>query len=261
MNRVGGRGWIAAGVIGVACAMAAVAAPPPASIYSCDINGKRVTSDRPIPECVAREQRQLNADGSVKRIVPPTLTADERAEQEARDRQAAIDRATAQDAIRRDRNLRLRFPTEAAHNKARAAALDDVRNALQVSEKRLAALAAERRPLLEEAEFYVGRQLPLKLKLQLDANDAATDAQRSLIQSQQGEIVRINSLYDVELARLRQLWSGAAPGSMGALPPVPKAAAPAPPPAPAPAPAHAPSAPVTPAAGAVTGPASSAAVR
>jgi hypothetical protein len=156
-------------------------------------------------------------DGNGKRIVPPTPTADERAEQEARERQAAAERVAHQDAIRRDRNLMVRFPNEAAHQKARAKALDDVRNAVAQSEKRLAGLAAERKPLLDEAEFYVGRPLPLKLRQQLDANDAATDAQRVLIQNQQAEMVRINALFDVELARLRKLWAGAAPGSMGAL--------------------------------------------
>jgi hypothetical protein len=191
-----------------------------AAIYSCiDGTGKRLTSDRPIAECANRDQRLLNPDGSVKRVLPPTPTADERAEQEARERQAAAERVAMQDAIRRDRNLMVRFPNEAAHRKARVKALDDVRNAVSVSEKRLAALATERKPLLDEAEFYVGRQVPLKLRQQLDANDAATDAQRVLIQNQQSEIVRINALYDAELARLKKLWSGAAPGSMGALPP------------------------------------------
>jgi hypothetical protein len=189
-----------------------------AAIYSCvDGNGKKLTSDRPIVECANRDQKVLNPDGSVKRIVPPTPTADERAEQEARERQAAAERVAHQDAIRRDRNLMVRFPNEAAHQKARAKALDDVRNAVAQSEKRLAGLAAERKPLLDEAEFYVGRPLPLKLRQQLDANDAATDAQRVLIQNQQAEMVRINALFDVELARLRKLWAGAAPGSMGAL--------------------------------------------
>ena len=189
------------------------------TIYSCiDANGKRLTSDRPIPECANRDQRVLNPDGSVKRVLPPTPTADERAEQETRDRQAALDRAAQQDAIRRDRNLMARFPNESAHNKARAKALDDVRNSVQLSEKRLAVLASERKPLVDEAEFYVGKAMPLKLKQQLDANDAATDAQRSLIQNQQSEVVRINALFDVELARLKKLWAGVPAGSMGALP-------------------------------------------
>ena len=44
------------------------------TIFQCDVNGKRVTSDRLIAECVHKEQRELNVDGSLKRIVAPTLT-------------------------------------------------------------------------------------------------------------------------------------------------------------------------------------------
>jgi hypothetical protein len=194
----------------------AKASPP---IYSCvDSNGKKVTSDRPIPECNSRDQRVLNSDGSVNRVMPPVPTADERTEIEARERDVLADRALKQEAIRRDRNLLARFPNEAAHRKARETALEDVRKSLRVSETRLAALAVERKPLMDETEFYVGKQLPLKLKTQLDANDATLEAQRALFQNQQQELDRINKRYDDELDRLRKLWSGAQPGSIGMLP-------------------------------------------
>lgn len=210
----------------VACSLLAALALVPAgalgqapqkatSIYSCEINGKRVTSDRPIPECNAREQIIHNSDGSVRDRRPPPMTADERAEQEAREQQAALARAQQREAVRRDRNLLQRFPNEAAHKKAREAALDDVRKSLKVSESRLVALEKERKPLMDETEFYVGRQMPLKLKQAIDANDAATEAQRNLVTNQNAEIVRINKLYDDELERLRKLWGGALPGSMG----------------------------------------------
>lgn len=185
------------------------------SIYSCEINGKRLTSDRPIPECIEREQRVHNSDGSVREVRPPVPTADERAEIEARQQREALARAQQREAIRRDRNLLLRFPNESAHKKAREAALDDVRNSLKISESRLAALEKERKPLMDETEFYVGRQMPLKLKQAIDANDAATEAQRNLVANQKAEIVRIDKLYDDELERLRRLWGGAQPGSMG----------------------------------------------
>jgi hypothetical protein len=142
-------------------------------------------------------------------------TADERTESEARERDAAADRARKLEAIRRDRNLLARFPNEAAHRKARMAALDDVKGSLRISEARLAALALERKPLLDEAEFYVGKPLPGKLKTQLDANDASVDAQRTLVQNQKLEVVRIDALYDAELARLKLLWGGVQPGSLG----------------------------------------------
>ena len=41
---------------------------------------------------------------------------------------------------------------------------------------------------------------------------------RSLAQNQVAETDRINALYDAELARLRKLWGGAQPGSLGPLP-------------------------------------------
>lgn len=213
------RGGLRALVLLCLCAPV-LAADPPAkgdgSIYTCiDDKGRRLTSDRPIPECTAKEQRVLNRDGSLKAIQPPTMTADERAEKEARERRAAEARAAQADAVRRDRNLMARYPNEEAHHKAREAALDTVRLAIRASEQRLRDLAAERKPLLDEAEFYQGRQMPLKLKQQLDANDAGTEAQRAAMANQEAELVRINKLYDAELDRLRRLWGGAPPGTLG----------------------------------------------
>jgi hypothetical protein len=190
----------------------------PGGIFTCtDPQGRKLTSDRPIAECVGREQRVLNRDGSVQRIVPPTMTADERADFEAREQQRKAELKAQQEAVRRDRNLVLRFPNEAAHTKAREAALDDIRKSVQTSEARLKALAIERKPLIDESEFYVGKKMPAQLKQQLDANDAATEAQKALVQNQQAEVGRINALYDAELWRLKKLWAGVPAGSLGPL--------------------------------------------
>ncbi len=186
-----------------------------ASIYSCvDAQGRRLTSDRPIPDCADREQRVLNRDGSVQRVLPPTLTAEQRAEREAAQRKGDLARAAQADAVRRDRNLMLRYPNEETHHKAREAALDTVRLAIKASALRVNELAAERKPLLEESEFYTGRQLPPRLKQQLDANDAGVAAQRLSAANQALELARINQLYDAEFDRLRRLWAGALPGSL-----------------------------------------------
>jgi hypothetical protein len=187
-----------------------------AAIFTCiDDQGRRITADRPIASCATREQRVLNKDGSLRMVHPPTLTADERAAKEAQERKQAELRALQADAVRRDRNLLARYPTEAPHRKAREAALDTVRLAMRTTEIRLGELAAERKPLLSEAEFYLGKPLPPKLRGQLDANDAATAAQRESALTQDAELERVNRLYDAELARLKLLWAGAVPGSLG----------------------------------------------
>ena len=196
--------------IGVSLGALGQVTPPGRAIFSCtDASGKRLTSDRLIAECVGREQRVLNPDGSFNRIVPPTLTVEERNQLEARERDTAAAREAKREAVRRDRNLLARYPNEAAHRKARDAALENGRKLLASAEARLVTLAGERKPLLAEAEFYAGKTLPPKLKAQLDANDVSVDAQRLLIQNQQAEMARIDKGYDAELDRLKQVWAGA----------------------------------------------------
>lgn len=203
-------------VTGLACSMAVPMVW--AGIYTCtDSKGRRLTADRPIPECTAKEQQVLNKDGSVHSVVPPTMTAEERLAMEARDRVAAEARLAQVDAVRRDRNLMARYPNEAAHVRARESALDTVRLAIKATDTRLRDLAQQRKPLQNEAEFYQGKPLPPKLKAAMDANDASRDAQKSSAATQEAELGRINKLYDIELERLRRLWAGAPPGTLGSL--------------------------------------------
>ena len=113
----------------------------------------------------------------------------------------------------------LRFPNEAAHNKGRVAALDDLRKAIAISEKRVAELQADRKGLMTEAEFFKGKAMPFKLRSRIEDNEATQQAQRDIILNQKAEMVRINALYDAELARLRRLWAGAPLGSVPAASP------------------------------------------
>ena len=134
---------------------------------------------------------------------------------EAAERRAQAELTPHLVAKLRDAKRRARYPYEAAHRKAREAALDTVRVAIRATELRLQRLSEERKPLMAEAEFYRDRTLPGLLKQQLDANDAAAEAQRSAAQTQAAELDRINRNYDVELERLRRLWAGAPAGSVG----------------------------------------------
>jgi len=213
----------------VALPQAVRAAEAGRPIIQCDVNGKKVTSDRLIPECVHKEQRELNPDGSLKRVIPPTPTADEVAAKEEKDLEAKAAFAARSDAVRRDRNLMQRFPDEEAHGKARAKVLDELRVAGKIYADRIVLLTAERKKLDDDKYFYVNERvnkpLPSALKQKIDANEASLAAQKSLEQNNINETARINALYDAELARLRKLWAGAQPGSLGPLPGPPAPAA------------------------------------
>lgn len=185
------------------------------NIYTCvNAKGQRITSDRPIAECLDRSQELRNTDGSVKKVMPPSMTAEERAAHEERLRQEMAAEALKRDAIRLDRNLMSRYPDEARHQRARKAALEPLNTALGATERRLTELEHDQKRLQQEAEFYKGREMPRDLKLKFGQNEAALQAQQDAAQNHLAEIRRINATYDQELTRLKRLWAGAAPGSV-----------------------------------------------
>jgi len=210
-------------------ALAEEKAPRPS--FSCIVNGKKIVSDRLIPECNNTEQRELNSDGSLKRIVKPPMTPDEREEAEKKELEDKVRIAAFNDAVRRDRNLMQRYPDEAAHDKAREKALDELRVSEKNSGARIAILLDEKKKLDEEKKFYINdkvkKPLPTALKQKIDANDAALEAQRSIALNAQNELGRINRNFDLERERLRKLWGGARAGSLGPLPDARAPAAPA----------------------------------
>lgn len=217
-ERVGRFGALAALLLGVTFNAAGADTGTSARIYRCLVDGKKVTRDRPIAECADRVQYLLNTDGSVNREVQPTLTVEEREKKEQADLAREIRESRIKQEIRIDRNLMQLYPSEEVHRRARDKALDEFRASVKNLEARIVLLNKDRKPLLDELEFYVGKPAPAKLRAALDANDASLGAQRALVQNQQAEVVRINTTFDIELARLRKLWGGAPPGSLGPLP-------------------------------------------
>jgi hypothetical protein len=220
-----GRSGLSVSAVIVACLLGAphvgaASGPSPsnaAGIYSCmDARGRRITSDRPIPDCLDREQRVLNKDGSQRKVLPPRQSPQERLLAEEVERERERQKQALLAAVRRDRKLMLRYPDEAVHAKAREAALDDVRSGMARSEKRVKDLKVERKTLLAEAAFYKSRTMPFKLKSELEANEAMQSAQTKIIANHVSEMARVNTKYEHELTRLRQLWAGAPPGTLPA---------------------------------------------
>jgi len=188
--------------------------PAPGGIYTCiDAHGRRLTSDRPIPACIDREQRELNRDGTVRRIIPPTLTATEREAHEAREREAALKRQRERDIQRRDQALITRYPDKAAHDAGRAEELAQTQIVIQAAEHRITELGHERKALDDEMEFYAGNpaKAPAKLRRALTDNAEAVATQRRAIAAQHDEQRRIHARFDAEALRLQPLWA-ARPG-------------------------------------------------
>ena len=191
-------------------AQEAPSSPVISGVYTCvDARGRKLTADRPIPECTDREQKVLNPSGTVKTKVGPTLTAQERAEQEQRDRKAAEELSRLAEEKRRDRALLTRYPNKAMHDKERAEALEQISVVMKAAATRVDELIKQRVSIEEEMEFYKRdpNKAPAYLKRQQEENTQSQAVQKRFISEQESEIRRVNLRFDDELVRLRQLWT------------------------------------------------------
>lgn len=197
-------------------------------IYSCvDGKGRKLTSDRPIADCVDREQRVLNPSGTVKGKVGPTLSAQERAQVEAREKLAQDDRAKKDEEKRRDRALLMRYPERAIHDGERAEALQQIDVVKAAANNRVLELKKQKTLIDDEMEFYKKdpAKAPPGIKRQIEENRKSIDVQHRFIADQDAEISRVNARFDEELARLKALWKLRGPAAGVAAAPAKAAAA------------------------------------
>jgi hypothetical protein len=182
-----------------------------AGIYTCvDARGRKLTSDRPIPECIDREQRELSPSGSVRRTIAPTLTAQERAAIEEKQKLAHAEIAKQQEEKRRDKVLLARYPNREAHDRVRADSLVQINEVIASARAEMGQVLKQRKQLDLEMEFYKAdpTKAPLALKRQYESSDASMALQQSYIKEQEAEKNRVNARFDAELVKLNQLWSG-----------------------------------------------------
>ncbi len=185
-------------------------------VYTCiDAKGRKLTADRPIVECIDREQKVLNPSGTVRAKVGPSLTAQEKIELEQKEKREAEERNRTAEEKRRDRALLTRYPNKGVHDQERAEALAQIEAVAKAATTRLNELARQRVAIDEEMEFYKKdpTKAPAYVRRQLEENTQSQSVQKRFIAEQDAEAKRVNARFDDELVRLRQLWALMAPVS------------------------------------------------
>jgi hypothetical protein len=179
-------------------------------IYTCvDAQGRKLTSDRLIPDCLDREQKVLNPSGTVRTKVAPVLTGPERAAQEAKAKKELEEKGRAAEEKRRDRALLLRYPNKAVHDRERAEALKQIRVVKAAAITRVEELIRQRQQVNEEMEFYKTdpSRAPSSLRRQVEEVAQSLAVQGRFIADQDAEIGRVNARFDEQLVKLKQLWA------------------------------------------------------
>ena len=182
---------------------------PPQEVYTCiDKTGRRITADRPIADCVDREQRILDHTGAERRRIGPTLTEHERAALEVQRRKEAQERARIAEERRRERVLTTRYPDKATHDIERAAAIQLVDDVTATAEKRVEELKQQRKVFDTEMEFYKRdpNKAPMVLRRKIAENEESLAEQQRFLAGQDQVKRRVHQRFDTELAQLRKLW-------------------------------------------------------
>lgn len=195
---------------------ALVSAQATTSIYTCvDAQGRRITSDRPIPACLDREQRELSPSGTVRRVIAPEPTAQERAAAEAKRKVDAEMAARASEERRRERALLARYPNETAHQRERVKALESVDAVEATIHKRIEELVKLRVALDNEMAFYAKdpTKAPPLLQRRISDNTSLVAAQQQALKQQAEERQRVTQRFDAELVQLRHLWAQDTPAA------------------------------------------------
>lgn len=187
-------------------------------IYTCtDASGRKLNADRPIAECLDREQKVLNPSGTVKAKVGPNLTAQERIALDAKEKAAQEEVARLNEEKRRDRALLIRYPNPLVHDQERATAIAQIGVVRQAAVNRMQELARQRTAIADEMEFYKKNpnKAPPSLRRQADEVIHSLAIQSRFIAEQDGEVKRVNARFDEELARLKLLWKAHAAPAVG----------------------------------------------
>ena len=201
--------------VGIAAlALGAVAraadAPPSRGLFVCiDAAGKRISSDRPPPECAAREIRELNPDGSVKRIIPPPPTAEQRAARAAEEQRKKEEAERVAEQRRGDRALLETYSSVEQIERARDRALAGRRLEIERAQQHRTDLTEQRKKLDKEAEFYAKRELPDKLKRAYAELEGKQQTEDRIIADAQADMRRVDETYSAVAKRYRELTADA----------------------------------------------------
>lgn len=183
-------------------------------IYTCvDKYGRRLTADRPIIECLDREQRELSPSGVTRRQIGPSLSDSERALLEAQQRKDSEERVRVIEERRRERALVARYPDKAAHDVERNAAIQMVDEVTATAEKRMVELKNQRKAFDLEMEFYKKdpNKAPMTLRRKIAENEDSVAELQRFILGQEQEKRKVHQKFDVELAKLKGLWEALKP--------------------------------------------------
>lgn len=185
---------------------------PAPGIYVCkDENGRVISSDQPIRACARRPVRELNRDGSVRRVLPPPLTRQQEKEAE----QQALVEKEKERALRaqqaHDRHLLLTYQSPEDLRRRQKQAVELIDAEIDGAIRRILVLDEDLQKERQKAREWQAKQdkpgdrLPYAIQQRISSIANAILAEDALVKERRSERSRLNQDFDDKAARLSEL--------------------------------------------------------
>ena len=193
-------------VIGIASAPVWSQQGAASTLYCCETaEGRRVCSDVLPLECYGREYRELGAHGVVRRIVAAPLTREQVAKREVDEQRRKEEAERIEKENLADQILIDTYTGLADIGVREQQALQAIDSAVEGARSGVEALLKQRKRYEEEAEFYVGRQLPRAIESGMKAIDSELESIEVLAAQRETEKVAVRARFAIDRKRYKEL--------------------------------------------------------
>lgn len=182
-----------------------------AQLFVCtDAKGRTYSGDRPPQECGERQVRELRGDGSVRRVIEPPLTPEQKATRAAEEKRQKEEAERKRETMRKDLALLEAYANELEIEETRNRALASRMAMVERAKNRIEEHQRERKKVDQEAEFYSKRELPERLKRSYQLIDSLVRSEEKIIVNATADMNRVNERFDNDLKRFRELVNAGA---------------------------------------------------
>ena len=153
--------------------------------------------------------RELNADGSLRRVIAPPMSKEQQKEQAAQEKERQDEAWARKVQQSRDRNLLLTFEDERSLESMRRRGLADIDHEIRLATQRILSMDRELKNAQEAAASWKAenptKKLPFHYQQRITDAANAILAEDALIADRNVERERVNNRFDADARRLREL--------------------------------------------------------
>jgi hypothetical protein len=180
-----------------------------ADVYTCiTASGKVITSDRVIPECANRNTKVFKNNGTLKKVIAPPLTAEEKqklASDEARNKENEVAELAKQ---KEEKYLLAHYNNEQDIQIARQKSINNSLEKKRLASEQLSILNKSYKDLNDALENTPSNSSNISsLKLRADKLHASILKIQISLQSYDAEMLQTNQRFDETLSRYKTLIS------------------------------------------------------